>query len=392
MSTRSTIDAACDFCGTALDRVIYIPQKSRRGAEVALCGKCGLLQTLYGRPETERISTLSCDADWGNVRHGKGVRFDAAREALAGVDWSGMSQVLDVGSNRGDFVRWVNRLHPHLSIHAVEPDARVVGSYRDDDAFEMSISRLEDLVLDAARYDFVYCSHTLEHAASASGMLTQISHALVPGGLLFLEVPNIAALRLEDTVEEFFIDKHTFHFDRAGLVDYVEHLGFEVLSAEDDNDIYNVSLLVKRANPPNATPYSPAVEVELAAKKALLATYADILAANRRKLKQLVDNLIIPFVARQKVAFWGAARIFDALVKYGGLSSNQVGCLVDSHLWSIVGQTHGTPIRKPDYLKRYEPQVVIVLARSAATHIANDVRSLGIRHVVKFQDLLSQCR
>lgn len=392
MCTQSNTESQCDFCRASLDASVYQPKATRRAAQISICQNCGLIQSVYGSTSYERISTLSCDADWGNVRHGKGARLKAALHILKScVDWTAMNRVLDVGSNRGDFLLWLRENQPHLAIHAIEPDASVVDFYKDELDIELSLARLENVTLASASYDFIYCAHTLEHASSASEMLQQMFDALVPEGLLYLEVPNIEAITLLDTVEEFFIDKHSFHFDRPSLIEFVESLGFEIISGRDDLDPFNISLLLRRRSDGGLHIYHSQDEGFAEAHRILITNYANILTSNRARLRQLIEARIVPFMERQKVAFWGAGRIFDALVKYGKLDTTRVQCLVDRHLWHIVNETHGVSVQRPEVLKRFEPQVVIVLARSAAGEIADEVRRFGVRHVVKFQDLLAQC-
>ena len=40
----------------------------------------------------------------------------------------------------------------------------------------------------------------------------------------------------------------------------------------------------------------------------------------------------MPLIKRQKVAFWGASRTLDALVKYGALDLSNAHIIVDSYL------------------------------------------------------------
>ena len=91
-----TKNPKCDFCGTSLSEVVYHPKHSRRGMEVLVCGSCGLVQSLQGNIEPNRIQTLSTDADWGNVRHGKSVRFDFLKSILIDeIKWGEVKKALD---------------------------------------------------------------------------------------------------------------------------------------------------------------------------------------------------------------------------------------------------------------------------------------------------------
>ncbi|MHA1360794.1 MAG: class I SAM-dependent methyltransferase, partial [Candidatus Helarchaeota archaeon] len=154
------------------------------------------------------------------------------------IPWNGIRNVLDVGSNRGDFVKWLQTKNLVTDIVAVEPDRNIIDDYKSLPNLTLYIDKLEKINLPSSYFDLVYCAQTLEHAESASAMLEQIQDCMKIGSHLFLEVPNIDILRSDDIVEEFFMDKHKFHFNHSLLRDYLNILGFEI--AYDSTDIFNI--------------------------------------------------------------------------------------------------------------------------------------------------------
>lgn len=392
MSATDRTSAACDFCGTPFDAPAYIPQGTRRGVAVHVCAGCGLVQSVCTKREPQRIKTLSTDADWGNVRHGKGVRFPFLRDMLERhVAWPEVARAIDIGSNRGDFVLWLAKQHQRVETWAVEPDSSVTGSYAELPGLRLFQQRLEHVELPAEHFDLAFCSHTLEHADSGAGMLETMRRVLRPGGLLLLEIPNLAGICDADVVEEFFIDKHTLHFDRETLLDYLGNSGFEVLVGADDDDPLSISLLLRRAGA--KTSFHPRDGASRATRnRAWIASFADRLPRNRALLQRIVNDKLQPLGKRQKVGYWGAGRIFDALVNYGGLHATDIHCLVDSHLHGIVRETHGVLIERPEDLRIREPQVLVALGRSAEELMARKAYAMGIRHVVKFSELMGQAR
>lgn len=382
----------CDFCHSTLSTPIYAPNNTRRASQVFICKLCGLSQSFQGVPEPKRIQTLSTDADWGNVRHGKGVRFDFLRTVLENeIQWNTVSKVVDVGSNRGDFVLWLNNHHPNVECWAIEPDKSVVENYAQIQQVNLHLDRLEHLSLPSNYFDLIFCSHTLEHADSAAEMLEIIRQALRPGGLLLLEIPNLQGITNQDVIEEFFIDKHTFHFDRETLIDYVSSSGFSVLRGLNDKDELNITLLLRRDSEPAV--FQPNAGTSRAARNAeWINLFAKRLPINRHLLKWIVEEKLRPLGARQKVGYWGGGRILDTLIKYGGLRSDDIYCLVDAHLHKIIKETHGVRIERPEMLRILEPQVLVTLGRSAEEFMAKSAYSFGIRHVVKFSELMDQAR
>ena len=54
---------------------------------------------------------------------------------------------------------------------------------------------------------------------------------LKQGGLLVLDAPNIALIGGDDILEEWFIDKHLYHFSKRTLARMIEAAGFTIVAA-----------------------------------------------------------------------------------------------------------------------------------------------------------------
>lgn len=388
-SNTESFDKSCDFCKSSDLSPVYDVPDSALGVKIAVCNSCGLVQSIKTRTtkDNERVVTTSSGADWGNIRHGKGLRFKADLQFLKSIiPKDSVRTVLDVGSNRGDFVQWMHGNCPRVNIVAVEPDSSIVDTYRNLSGLTLHLKRVEQVRLPDEYFDLVYCSHTLEHAGSASSMISQVCSSMKSGGDLFLEIPNIEILNERNTVEEFFMDKHTFHFASGLLRGYLEYSGLKVIN--DRTDIYNITLHLKKAFSKPGAPFRRRDVEMINHIKELIKGYAQNLRSNRKKLREVVERIHL-FTGRQKVAFWGAGRLYDALVKFGGLKKEAVSCLVDEHLYGIVKNIHGVEVKSPNYLKIAQPQVVIVLARSSADEISGKVRMLGVKNIIQFNDLFS---
>jgi SAM-dependent methyltransferase len=381
----------CDLCGSTDFQEVYSPVGSLRQVNVAVCSHCGLAFSRYAAVPYTRDPRPSGDADWGNIRWAKGFRLDALRPMLTALlNQGGLNRVLDVGANRGSFLEWMLELEPDIRVTAVEPDERVVGTYRDRPGIDLQLAKLEHAEIDAGVYDFAYCCQTLEHADSPAGMIAQMHAALKSDGTLFIEVPNLEVISYPLTVEEFFIDKHTAHFSHRLLTSYVEWSGFRLEAGTNpEDDILNVRIVATKVGPAMTTPFADYFQAgDLPAhNRALIQAYAANMARNRALLPDVVAQ-IDRLMARQTVAFWGATTIFDLLVKYGGLEPGKVSLLVDSYVYKYLPAHHGVTVQNPTALRVAQPDVCIVLARFSAPAIADAARRYGVRNVIAFSDLL----
>lgn len=374
----------CDLCDSARLDLVYEPE-SPRGLKVYACTGCGLVQSLPRRDRAPRRSaSVSSGADWGNVRYGKGFRTQVHMAVLArhrAPDQ--LRAVLDVGANRGSFTHALRAVAPAARITAVEPDTRFVGSYDGLDGVTLIASRIEDADLPKEAFDLVYSSHTLEHVGAALETLRGHARALKPDGLLLLEVPNLALVGDADIVEEWFIDKHLFHFTAGTLTAMLEQAGLEIVDGPDPADRVNLTLVAKRTT--KAAPkFDSANAVEAAA---LLSAYAQ---TRRRNLGRLVAAArSIEAHGADKVAIWGAGRLFHSLVVQGRLDASGLAAVVDRHLPPEAMTVAGRAIARPDALAAVRPEVIVVMSRSFAGEIAAEASAVApAARLVPFADLL----
>jgi hypothetical protein len=220
---------------------------------------------------------------------------------------------------------------------------------------------------------------------SASATLRQIYDCLEPDGTLFLEVPNIEVIWYPLNIEEFFIDKHNFHFAHDVLCSYMEIIGFKLVSVNEDNLNIRIFATKGLSNKLTATTF-PTTNSQF-----LIEKYAETIQRNRTKLPAVVEK-IKRIMQNQKVAFWGANTIFDLMVKYGGLEPKGIFCLVDKYMWENIDSIHGIPIQSPEMLRIYQPDVCIILARHSSDEIVKSARNFNIRNVIKFSDLLESVK
>lgn len=370
----------CDLCNKNQLGAVYQPLQSRYSIEVYLCEECGLVQSKKHSIPNDAIKTTSADADWGNVRHGKGLRFEVLKNKF---DFKKLAcgSVLDIGSNRGDFVNWARSMNGVTKVVAVEPDITLLNDYAED--IVLYHAKIEDVNFENEKFEFIYCCQTLEHADSAFEMLNHLRRLLKMNGKALIDIPNIDIIKKDETIEEFFIDKHSFHFNSSTISKYFSRLGLKICAFHGDQ--YNLSYLVEACEPQSETLPSDKLITHQDFVK-----YQQNLSINRAKLNHLVGSRMNPVIERQKCAIWGAGRTLDALIKFGSLKIDSRITIVDSYLHDKIKILNEHKIYKPSFLKLVEPQVVFILANSAENHLAEKAYKMGIRHVIKFSEMLDQ--
>jgi ubiquinone/menaquinone biosynthesis C-methylase UbiE len=380
------IEPVCELCGHDTLEKIYTPERSTRGLTVQLCKHCGLVQSTPRIDRAPRAAmAVSSGADWGNVRYGKGFRTRVAANALARhADITKPIAILDVGSNRGSFVKAALDVAREANITALEPDERVAQSCAGLDRVELINARIEDAALETERFDVVHSCHTIEHLAHAAATLADHWRVLKPGGLLILDAPSTAILDAEDIVEEWFIDKHLYHFSARTLMRMVVAAGFDIIVPPDIKDRENLFLVACKTSARRFAIDSDPREMMEARR--LLAAYQIKRNRNIAALSHAADE--IAELAPRGVAIWGAGRLFDSLVVHGGLDTKNLSLLIDSHLSAHVGERHGIALSTPEALLKAEPGVIVIMSRGFAEEIAAQAAMLAPEAEIVFYSAL----
>lgn len=378
----------CDFCASTRLSLLYTVPDSSRGMKVMMCRTCGLVQSMQTKlPKGKKDVRISSDADWGNIRIGKSIGFERHKPILEHtIPWKAIHSVLDVGSSRGIFLSWMHEHHPTIKLTGVEPDTRVTGAYEKASWVTLYHKRLEDVQLPDQSFDLIYSSHTLEHVASAKKTLVDTYRLLKPGGYFLVDVPNIDVIADDDVVEEFFIDKHTFHFSRNVLRTCLEDIGFTIIYGANDTDRSNILFVAQKGKKMKKRDRSIDA-ITIHTMKKVINQYKKTLQQNRKKMKK-IGTILNKFMQRQKVVFWGGGRIFDALVKHGGLDPQKAKGLIDTYLAGRVATLHGIAVSAPYILRMINPHVVIILAKSSEREIIKLIRRFGIVNIITFRDLI----
>jgi SAM-dependent methyltransferase len=379
----------CELCGRDGLTLAYAPENSSRGISVYICCWCGLVQSLPRIDHAPRMpAAVSSGANWGNVRYGKGFRTTIALDALKRHTTADGLRLIDIGSNRGRFIDAAVAAFPAAEVVAVEPDERVAEAVAGK--AELIVARIEALHLESGQFDVVHSCHTIEHLAHPHRTLKDHARILKPGGLLLLDAPNIAIIGADDIVEEWFIDKHLYHFSQRTLTRMVEASGFEIIESPDANDRENVFLVARKTGTPPTAPLA-ADPGEVDSAVALISTYGATRSHNIEALHAVAAE--IAALAPRGVAMWGAGRIFDSLVVHGDFDPKHLLLLIDTHLKAHVGERFGVTLSGPEVLAGTVPGVVVVMSRGFAGEIAAEVRRLAPgAEVLLFSDLLSQAR
>jgi len=222
----------CPLCRSEAHRVVGL--RDRRGAALrtVMCEACGHVFTNPAPDEDELKAyyTERYRSDYKNIatpkhKHVLRAGFRAV-ERLARLRpfLPPPAKVLDVGAGGGEFAYLLTR--SGYDAVGVEPNAGYAGFARQSYGLDIRSGILELVDFELASFDAITMHHVLEHVADPLRALGRIHGWLKPGGVMVVEVPNVASW--------FHAPRRRFHaahlhtFNKAGLEDLFTSAGFAV--------------------------------------------------------------------------------------------------------------------------------------------------------------------
>lgn len=168
------------------------------------------------------------------------------------------SRVLDIGAGFGGNLTYLAKLAPFpLKLFAndlkFEPEAR---SYLSDRGVTLIEGPVEEVQCEE-RFDAIICQHAIEHVPDPGRLVRWISDHLAPGGVLYLETPDLNALSryvFKNHWQTLSTPRHFHMFSRKMLAACVRgcDLEIEFHGAIVEASQWSVSLRIKLGMEPYA--------------------------------------------------------------------------------------------------------------------------------------------
>lgn len=246
----------CPVCGSADHGPIARTDRKLKRLTTHLCGACGLFftnpmptdaelaeyyaatyrmeyQFRPGRPARAHVARKRAEAAF---------RLEAIRRNLG--DPAGR-RFLDVGCGSGELVAAMAAAGAEA--HGLEPGGGYAAAAADAGATVRHAS-IDEADYPTGRFDIITCLHVLEHLNRPVDALRQMEAWLAPGGVLYLEVPDMQAYEPKGT--ERFHFAHVLGFSRDTLLLAARRAGLAPMAAEAPTSVLLVRAEDARAQAP----------------------------------------------------------------------------------------------------------------------------------------------
>jgi 2-polyprenyl-3-methyl-5-hydroxy-6-metoxy-1,4-benzoquinol methylase len=369
----------CLHCGQLLDvvaafaslpRVTSDSKPFRAGGDIGCCAACGLVQ----KPLT---SKLKADLDevysnYSMFSQSSGLAeqgvFDAAgkveisrsalviRHAIENVLLPSQGVFLDVGAGTGCLLAAFADQFPQWQLHAQDLDDRYKPRFSSMPHFEkFHAGDIENL---EGSFDVIGLSHSLEHFEDPAGMLRALAAHLNPGGIILIQVPDLAG-----NIFDLVVCDHLSHFTEASLAAVAESAGFAR---------------------PNVRVWRGVVEKQLT----MVVSPQKIWMEEERPSSAVYDleEGVYTLIQHQE-DYQNFLRSYDRVALFGvatgttwfaGIDSSKVVCFVDEDE-SRIGSTHlGIQVIAPAQLPKEIPVFLGGVLGSVKGNVATRLAALGL--------------
>ena len=141
-------------------------------------------------------------------------------------------KVLEIGSGMGYMMELLE--DASFSVKGIEPADSLV-KYSRKKKLDVTKGYFEKIKMDPSSFDVVVINHVLEHIKDPVNFLEKIKRVLKPGGILFLQVPNIGSYEARIMKEKWSYvvpEDHYLQFTHNTMNMVLKKAGFSVIEAK----------------------------------------------------------------------------------------------------------------------------------------------------------------
>ena len=231
--------ARCPVCG-GVDRqpLLHVATKyvpASVGVVYGHCARCGLvhterviedhdgLDTVYVSPYQQMDrTTWRKDTAYRRERNRYRQRWFEQQLAAVGREPSGR-RLLEIGARDGSFL-WLMQQRGWQTM-GIDPNARYAHWAREQYGVQMVSDYFPAGLADGSTFDIIAFFQFFEHINDPPAFLAAVRTVLRPGGLIYLETPDLGFLH-----QRHMIKTHVILYSRRSLIQTLEQHGFRVVA------------------------------------------------------------------------------------------------------------------------------------------------------------------
>ncbi len=287
-------------------------------------------------------------------------------------------KVLEIGCGKGEFLELLSKLG---DVHGIGFDPGFHDDRLDSEAAK-NLHFVKDFYSEKYadhKADFVCCKMTLEHIHETKDFMSTVRKAIGDNleTIVFFQIPEAKRIIKDCAFEDIYYE-HCSYFTPGSLADLFRRTGFEVLDVDTE---YDDQYLTIEARPVAVVDHE--ANVARLPREEPIENLVQLVDSFPERCNEKLDNwrgkLAAMREAGQKVVLWGSgskAVAFlttldpEGFVEYAvDINPRRHDHYMPRTAQRIVG---------PEFLKSYEPDVVIIMNRVYTDEITQDLNDMGL--------------
>lgn len=248
----------CSVCGAVQNLVLY-KRDSRTGTEindisvtVAQCSVCGFV---YNNPRvradilseyylSSSLASGQVFRDEGPHGHYTSLNARRARFFFRFLEKKSCGKLLDIGCGVGGFLDALHKINTtEWQFFGLEP-SKDASAQAKNKGYSVETAMLSPDVFSPSSFDAISLVSVLEHLPDLQQAVESLSFLLRPGGIVFVEVPNL--LEPELSLTGFFSVEHIQHFTPNSLARLLSQHGLVEVIVDSDAEANVIRMVASR--------------------------------------------------------------------------------------------------------------------------------------------------
>lgn len=381
---------ACPICGSTgerdqLFRQVFSAVEGATpvdGYDVVVCRACGGAFA-DGIPTQAALDRYYAEASKYvyDQRDGAESEHDAQRlQGIAGIIARHVpahdTRILDIGCATGRLLAELRALG-FVNLEGLDPSPSCSAIALRRHGMHVRNLTLAELGDVGEQFGLAILVGVLEHLVDLDVSLEQIARVLEPGGLVYIEVPDVTAFAdWPNAPYQDFSTEHLIFFSPSSLTTAMKRAGFSVVWLEQNarlqahrTTMSNISAFFRRDTARQAPTHVIYDETSTAG----IERYLRACDGEEKRLQERIDRLAD---GKQPMIVWGVGTHTTRLMSMSRLAEASIVAFIESNARFHGRTLHGVPILPPSaLLGRQEP--ILISSRVFQQEIAEQVRAMG---------------
>ena len=339
---------------------------------LGFCGNCGFVSNVTFDAGKLEYST-DCEESQGFSPTFNKFSRRLAKYLIEKYDLH-HKEILEIGCGKGEFLTLLCDLGENRGV-GFDP-AYVKG--RDASKAAERITFIQDFYSEKyAGYqaDFVCCKMTLEHIHPTAEFVSMVRRAIGDrlNTIVFFQIPDVTRILRDCAFEDIYYE-HCSYFSAGSLARLFRKCGFDVLHLTTEYDDQYLIIEAKPADPPTLPPLPQENDIEKLKSyvKGFQAKYQSKLLTWQKRLQEIRANdhrVVLWGSGSKAVSFLTTFQVRDGIEYVVDINPYRQGTF-------MVGT--GQEIVAPEFLKEYQPDIVIVMNPVYREEIQQDLNRMGL--------------